>query len=38
MNKKLLMAGVFAIFILLSICVISAADSNASDDVVKKDD
>ena len=38
MNKKLLMAGVFAIFLLLSICVISAADSNASDDVVKQDD
>ena len=38
MNKKLLMACVFAIFLLLSICVISAADSNASDDVVKQDD
>lgn len=38
MNKKFLIAGVLAIFILLSICVISAADSNASDDVVKQDD
>lgn len=38
MNKKLLMAGVFAIFLLLSICVISAVDSNASGDVVKQDD
>ncbi|WP_298520157.1 Cna B-type domain-containing protein [uncultured Methanobrevibacter sp.] len=38
MNKKLLMAGVFAIFLLLSICVISAVDSNASGDVVTQDD
>ncbi len=38
MNKKFLIAGVLAIFLLLSICVISATDSNASDDVVKQDD